>query len=906
MSRTLEAGQGERSRRAVLEPIDLVTLTTYTDRDAKTGGVAYRFADRTVLYDYGAAADTEFEPLLLGIEGDRDTMTHLPNGASLGETHLRRTRRLRLRNGDRSGTLLWKTLRAANLERAEVELAQVLVDRPAGQSWWDLRDMAGTEHTVFFRGVVSRAFASVSEITLELESDLPNIPWLVATDETLHDPRDVGKRLPVVYGSTPKVPALRWQVGLVTTLAVAVDDTDVGLELSQGASLLGSSGRAIVGQEVVTWSSGPSGDLLTVVRGALGTIAVGHSQGEAFVETGVTVVLVANARESDGVLELFVRSPFVRDQLVRITTPYDVDLTDTALIAGETLTTISITAADMERLVTELAAHAQQANFDAGGSGGFSFTQVARADHTSSFGRARAEMLDENTGTSITPLLDDRLVRFPTFNGSATQQRITVYGTPPLEVGNAPGSGSQFLDVPSGGAGEYTGPITLPDATMYANDGDFRYFRRELLDATEDQQLTQQEPEAASHAATIDNNLSSGQALSGTAIWVRFPVYSGAGAFRYQKVRIHMEPGSSVSVRTSSGTSGEPLISWSNGSGGKASYEFVTVSSVRTFYFTGTGGAFLYEVEHRDVFHDASGITQTQLAAAAAGFGVDFYADVDGIVVPAGQGGDYVAGVGDLIERPVDVVRHVIADLAGQGHAAVADQSDADTNLGNTPHAFEVTALAADFADLIALLGHDTRSNIIQLETSSATVYAMLQALSSYIWHGGPYTTLTQLTRWLEAEEAGRDLSSILTRFRYAYGYDASRGDPGNLESYDGTVRIDADVNDLGPTGPPSDTDLDNAELAFGRLDGDVVALPTVQAKATAEERAGYYAAELIRPATVLTLLRLPFDEAYDLERGDLRGLVSPTTGDGFIGRIIEVAKNRPGEAPTVRLMLVE
>ena len=53
MSRALSARQTELSERRALTPVPLLKLTTYTDREAKTGGVDRYFSDRPLQYDYG-------------------------------------------------------------------------------------------------------------------------------------------------------------------------------------------------------------------------------------------------------------------------------------------------------------------------------------------------------------------------------------------------------------------------------------------------------------------------------------------------------------------------------------------------------------------------------------------------------------------------------------------------------------------------------------------------------------------------------------------------------------------------------------------------------------------------------------------------------------------------------------
>ena len=67
MSRTLDATQSALVESSDLRVIPLVTLTTYTDREAETGAVTRYISDRPVRYDFGNTSTVrEFLPWLEG------------------------------------------------------------------------------------------------------------------------------------------------------------------------------------------------------------------------------------------------------------------------------------------------------------------------------------------------------------------------------------------------------------------------------------------------------------------------------------------------------------------------------------------------------------------------------------------------------------------------------------------------------------------------------------------------------------------------------------------------------------------------------------------------------------------------------------------------------------------------
>lgn len=92
------------------------------------------------------------------------------------------------------------------------------------------------------------------------------------------DPDDVGKMLPIVYGSAKKAPFRSIASGPVTTLSEDITATDATLKLSD-ASLFSTTGTILVDSEQITYT-GKTGDSLTgCTRAANGTTAVSHNRG---------------------------------------------------------------------------------------------------------------------------------------------------------------------------------------------------------------------------------------------------------------------------------------------------------------------------------------------------------------------------------------------------------------------------------------------------------------------------------------------------------------------------------------------------------------------------------------------------------------------------------------------------
>ena len=289
---TLDTDQEPLLRSSAVQVLDLCVLTTYSDRVAETVDTVYYFSGATFLYDYGnTGTDREFEPYLAGIESELEAMNHLPTNV----TGLRRTRRITLRNGERGAETLWKTLRGKNLEYARVELSTIALEATDVTGWHDGRSFTGDEHTVMFRGQVQLVRQVSDVIELELESELPQIPWLVASDATKNDPLDLGRRYPIVYGAAKKIPAVGYEVGWVTTTAEENTVGQTTLEVTD-ASGLPTSGTGRIGTDVFTWT-GKTGNQLTGIPSSGGNQLSAHKAGSVVLEKITTATWILAGHE---------------------------------------------------------------------------------------------------------------------------------------------------------------------------------------------------------------------------------------------------------------------------------------------------------------------------------------------------------------------------------------------------------------------------------------------------------------------------------------------------------------------------------------------------------------------------------------------------------------------------------
>lgn len=368
--KALSARESRLAGRRDQAAVPLVVLTTFTDRDAETVDQRFYLSDRTLLYPYDGT-DREFEPYLAELGDLAQTMPHIPAPSSGLGGQLRRTLDLALANQpDAAGTRLVERLRQHTLEGARVEVAELLLDRAAGEGFFDARALSGSEHTVFYRGEVTRVGrVTDSELRLEATTRVPRLPWLLADDAALNDPEDHGQRLPIVYGAAARVPAIGWQVGWTTTLAESLAAGATGnVELSDATGLpdSGSFTLRISGEEV-TASKVDAQTVNVTARGQSGTTDSDHAAGEVAIELVSEAIYVVAGHAAHAIGDLFLRNPFAGGELVRVTTGFTKTPADTNPITGATVATVRFTQAQLRALLEEAkqaASVTQQPDFE--------------------------------------------------------------------------------------------------------------------------------------------------------------------------------------------------------------------------------------------------------------------------------------------------------------------------------------------------------------------------------------------------------------------------------------------------------------------------------------------------------------------------------------------------------------
>lgn len=328
------------SKRAAMRRIDLYVVTTYTDRDAKTVADRYFWSDGTRRYDYNREGTVrEFLPVVRSRSGPQaETMLDIQDfGGSQAQTF-----EIILSNRPTAvgGPHLLEQVRA-RLFRATLEVIEVMLHE--GQDEADLSNLPGDRHTVAFRGELrSIPKADQDVFTLHFETVEPTVPWLYAAGQYV-DPDDLGRRLPIVYGSMPFVQAIGQEVGGETTTSVSyLSVTPPENVHVADSSRFQAPGSAFIDGELVNFSATlASPPRLTIsARAQGGTSLANHDIGASVVEARACVYIVAG-HAITSLDRLFARRTDGR--LYEIpTNKYTVSLSDTTTFPGQTVATVTI------------------------------------------------------------------------------------------------------------------------------------------------------------------------------------------------------------------------------------------------------------------------------------------------------------------------------------------------------------------------------------------------------------------------------------------------------------------------------------------------------------------------------------------------------------------------------------
>lgn len=161
------------------------------------------------------------------------------------------------------------------------------------------------------------------------------------------DPADIGERAHVIYGAVKRVRAHAVAVGLKSTIRATMGTGDTTVPIHDDFhDALPASGTIQIGNEKIAYSGkgGAAGarTLTGLTRGSGSTPVESHNKGDTIVQIVSSWIFLAAGHAMKSIDRVYVRRG---DKLIPLaSSQYTVNLANTTLVSGKTLTTIAFTA----------------------------------------------------------------------------------------------------------------------------------------------------------------------------------------------------------------------------------------------------------------------------------------------------------------------------------------------------------------------------------------------------------------------------------------------------------------------------------------------------------------------------------------------------------------------------------
>lgn len=398
----------------------------------------------------------------------------------------------------------------------------------------------------------------------------------------------------------------------------------------------------------------------------------------------------------------------------------------------------------------------------------------------------------------------------------------------------------------------------------------------------------------------IDGNETTAATTAGPTtdkLSLNFPAVSGTITAQYL---IISKSGSDIDVFCGGSSVGTGVHS------GTGEFRSGTTDTSNTWSIEAGGAVSIFEV-HRVVefLADAPDVTDTAIAAAEFGYGLRFYADVQGYAAPDGT--NYSVGNGVLMEHPSDVLRHLIAVVCGKGHGAIDDTTfDAAVTALGSGHAIacNLADLGSYFRDVAGRIAFEAGLNLIAEPTSSALTWRLLAPTydsANDVYEFSTASAVTLRAGEFRCREIAADADQLFTRFRFLYDRDPFLGD--GEEAFRAVYRADLVSNDI--SAQVATATFTAAEAKIGRRDHQGVRFFTIEDAASALWTSGYFAQEHMRIPRIFELYEMPWWDAYALTRGDLVYFTPPRSSTALYGRVVSHSYAVGSEAMAITVVEV-
>jgi hypothetical protein len=916
MGRAMDSVQAERAGRSHIAPVSLVKLTTYTDRVSGTTGEIFYLSNLACEYDYGNTGTNQV--FLPAVIGGSPFFSGLSSHDPSDLTAYAQSFDLQLDNtAPFNGSRMAELLQANNLEGASIEIAQLLVDSIDSLPL-DLTGYDGDEHTVLFRGRVNRVAPITNElVTIQCATELPNLAgsWVYASDDTKVDPQDLGKRYPRIYGKAKRVPCVAYEVGWSGTLVDELDasETGSGYEISDGSGLPAGTFTIRVDSEEITCSTAAATTLTIVTRGVNSTTAAVHKPGALFLEMITTPKWIISDRQSDAVNEIYALNP-LNGMLLRLDSSvltYTTTLNESIL--GGTMTTLSFTSAQMSALleyfqaqhaasvsITETAStysqkpHSITGNItdseDEGGGldGVYTHSEdpsvaVVSGNHmTAHFADPGNEALDYQESevwvTKPSGTVEDvEIYAGGVLAGTINGAGMPAYGGTPAKYSFTGGTVGDIKIDPKNSGGVIVFNINRQIQVPYTFSG------------------TMAGTSAATNISGEDadelRDGNTGTGFGGTGIGEYWEVTFADPGFAYdeQTIKIHMDAftgGRDYYIKVYDGDS------WVNTEPGLMGHSQNIVGSNWFSYTTENQGNSVRMVSNSTLLEGPIneiqrtctqfGSPTASLEVALFGFGLRFFADVDGIEAPDGT---YEASSGVVMSHPCDIIKHWIEEIGGETLNSASESAYATALGASAEWGFDARSLGFSWEEVLQRMAFEGRANIVAVEKSTGREWLILSAENDYGYNDDSIATITQTH---DMTDVGRSVDDIASYFSFRYAFDASLPGGGNEEGFKLALDATPSVSDV----PITTALITSASQRFGAVESSPIAFRCIQDPDTAKDVAGFIVQErMANDRRVYELRGVAWYDALPYDVGDIVSITAPWSSSATTCRITSMSK---------------
>jgi len=274
-----------------------------------------------------------------------------------------------------------------------------------------------------------------------------------------------------------------------------------------------------------------------------------------------------------------------------------------------------------------------------------------------------------------------------------------------------------------------------------------------------------------------------------------------------------------------------------------------------------------------------------EIEGALVGFGLEMFADVDGVEAPDGT---YEAASGTVLSHPADVLKWWITVVGGQ--AVDSNSYDAlVTSLGaSAEFGGDFRVLGQEWVEILQQLAFNARCNAIAEQGASAVEWRLLAADENF----GFGTTTNVIDEWQSFEDSGRAIHDLASSFTFNYAFD---------ESIAFDVVAQEDLFRLALIADDATSDVDQVTAAdilaaakqFGSIRAEPYTFLAIQDTNTAKDTAGYLVQE--RMASTRRVFRMngvPWYQAFPRIVGDLVNVTPPWDTSSTLCRIISMRRD--------------